>query len=84
MPKPYAADVLKLIDLTQNALIHALTLQEMYQERLESAEYDHIHTKHENLMRERFQILRSSVENPEAFAKAVEGFQRIDPKTRPS
>jgi hypothetical protein len=83
-PKPYAVDVLKLIDFTQNALIHGLTMQEMYQEGLQPEEYDRLHAKHENLMSEKFRLLRSSVDNPEAFSKAVGGFQRIDPKTRPS
>ena len=84
MDKPYAVDVLKLIDLTQNALIHALTLQEMYQEGLKPEEYDLVHAKHEKLMSGKFQMLRSSVDNPEAFSRAVGGFQKIDPKTRPS
>jgi hypothetical protein len=84
MGKPYAADVLKLIEFTQNALVHALTMQEMYQEGLKPEEYDNLHSKHEDLLSEKFQLLRSSVENPEAFSKAVEGFQKIDPKTKPS
>jgi hypothetical protein len=83
MAKPYEVDVLKLIELTQNAMIHALTLQEMYQEGLQPEDYDRLHAKHENLMSAKFQLLRSSVDNPEAFSKAVGDFQRIDPKTRP-
>lgn len=84
MARPYRLDILKLIDLTQNAMIHALTLQEMYQDGLQPEEYDRLHSKHETLVIEKFQLLRSSIENPEAFSKAVEGFQTIDPKTRPS
>ena len=80
--KPYAVDLLKLIDLTQNALVHALTLQELYQDGLPPEKYDTLHSKHEDRLSERFQLLRSSVENPEAFSKVVADFQKIDPKKK--
>jgi hypothetical protein len=59
-------------------------MQEMYQEGLKPEEYDNVHSKHEDRLSERFRLLRSSVESPEAFSKAVEGFQKMDPKTQPS
>jgi hypothetical protein len=84
MAQAYAMDVLRLIDLTQRAMAHALTLQEMYQENLSADRYDDLFPKHERLMSEKFQLLRTSVENPEAFAKAVASLQKIDPKSRPN
>jgi len=83
MPQPYALDVVKLIDLTQNALSHAWTLQEMYEEGLPADRYDTLKAKYDAVSREKCEMLRSAVENPTAFAKAVVDFQRLDPKTKP-
>jgi len=84
MDKPYSVDVLKLIDFTQNALVQALTMQELYQDGLTPEKFDEVHAKYENLMSERFRLLRASVENPEAFSKAVAEFRKLDPSNRPN
>jgi hypothetical protein len=79
----YPLDVLKLIDLTQDALVHALTLHDLYQEGLPVEEYDRVLAKYEHLISEKFRLLRSSVEDPEAFSKVIADFQKFDPKTKP-
>ena len=73
MRNSYRLGILKLIDVAQNALIHALTIQEMYEKNLEPAQYDEVHAKHKRLVRERFQA--------QEFQRAVGSLQRDHPKS---
>ena len=81
MPNAYKLGIFKLIDVAENALTHALTMQEMYEEDLEPAQYDDVHAKHQRLMSEEFQTVRDSVENAQQFEKAVGSIQRDHPKS---
>ena len=74
--------LLKLLDVLQNLLAHALTLQTMYQEDLEPKECDRLRAKNDAVAKKNCAPLRYSVGTTGSFAAAMKEFSRIDPKHR--
>ncbi len=82
-PLAREVDIVKLLDIVQDLLAHALTLQQMYQENLEPEEYARLRAGNELLARQNCAPVRASLHAPDSFEAAVNAFAQMDPKHRP-